>query len=305
MRSWRRPARPRCSTRCGSARATASPRAPPRTAPGGLHRTGRRRRPAARRSRDPRALRGFLLSTALTSSRVRRRPARAAGLADGPHSRPAPVRRPGGVQARSVGNGRVKESEFDAFVAPLIERAERYSPGNRRAIAELAGKRGIPWPPTTTRRRARRRVGRARRPHRRVPDHRDRRQGGRGARPANRDGRAQHRPRRQPIGQRGRRRTARARAAAHPVIRLRAVKPAAGCVPALRGRPLGLADGAKLVSGNPARAVGLDDRGEIAIGKRADLVRVRPYDLPATERHPRGRRVPVVRSVYRQGARVS
>ena len=68
---------------------------------------------------------------------------------------------------------------------------------------------------------------------------------------------------------------------------------------------MGLADGAKLVSGNPARAVGLDDRGEIAIGKRADLVQVRPHDLPPSGRHPRGRRVPVVRSVYRQGARVS
>jgi alpha-D-ribose 1-methylphosphonate 5-triphosphate diphosphatase len=68
---------------------------------------------------------------------------------------------------------------------------------------------------------------------------------------------------------------------------------------------VGLADGAKLVSGNPARAVGLDDRGEIAIGKRADLVQVQPHDLPATERQPHGRRVPVVRSVYRQGVRVS
>jgi len=68
---------------------------------------------------------------------------------------------------------------------------------------------------------------------------------------------------------------------------------------------MGLADGAKLVSGNPARAVSLDDRGGIAIGKRADLVQVRPHDLPATARHPRGRRVPVVRSVYRQGTRVS
>jgi alpha-D-ribose 1-methylphosphonate 5-triphosphate diphosphatase len=68
---------------------------------------------------------------------------------------------------------------------------------------------------------------------------------------------------------------------------------------------IGLADGAKLVSGNPAQAVGLDDRGEIAVGKRADLVQVRPHELPATARHPRGRRVPVVRSVYRQGARVS
>ena len=68
---------------------------------------------------------------------------------------------------------------------------------------------------------------------------------------------------------------------------------------------IGLADGVQLVSGNPARAVGLADRGEIAVGKRADLVQVRPHDRPATERHPRGRRVPVVRGVYRQGARVS
>lgn len=68
---------------------------------------------------------------------------------------------------------------------------------------------------------------------------------------------------------------------------------------------LGLPEGARLTSGNPARAVGLDDRGEIAVGKRADLVRVRAHDLPATERHPRGLRVPVVRGVYRQGARVA
>jgi alpha-D-ribose 1-methylphosphonate 5-triphosphate diphosphatase len=68
---------------------------------------------------------------------------------------------------------------------------------------------------------------------------------------------------------------------------------------------LDLVDGVKLVSANPARAVRLDDRGEIAIGQRADLVQVQPHDLPATERHRRGRRVPVVRSGYRQGARVS
>jgi alpha-D-ribose 1-methylphosphonate 5-triphosphate diphosphatase len=68
---------------------------------------------------------------------------------------------------------------------------------------------------------------------------------------------------------------------------------------------IGLVDGVKLVSGNPARAVGLTDRGEIAIGKRADLVQVRPHDGPGTGRHPHGRRVPVVRSVYRQGVRVS
>jgi alpha-D-ribose 1-methylphosphonate 5-triphosphate diphosphatase len=68
---------------------------------------------------------------------------------------------------------------------------------------------------------------------------------------------------------------------------------------------LGLPDGVQLVSGNPARAVGLGDRGEITAGKRADLVRVRPHELPATERHRSGCRIPVVRSVYRQGARVS
>jgi alpha-D-ribose 1-methylphosphonate 5-triphosphate diphosphatase len=68
---------------------------------------------------------------------------------------------------------------------------------------------------------------------------------------------------------------------------------------------IGLPAGAKLVSGNPARAVGLHDRGEIAPGQRADLVRVRPHDLPPTGDHPLGERVPVVRGVYRQGTRVS
>ncbi|MFC3705178.1 alpha-D-ribose 1-methylphosphonate 5-triphosphate diphosphatase [Devosia honganensis] len=48
------------------------------------------------------------------------------------------------------------------------------------------------------------------------------------------------------------------------------------------------------VTGNPARAAGLDDRGEIAPGKRADLVRV-AADAP----------LPVVRGVWREGRRVS
>jgi alpha-D-ribose 1-methylphosphonate 5-triphosphate diphosphatase len=48
------------------------------------------------------------------------------------------------------------------------------------------------------------------------------------------------------------------------------------------------------VTRNPARAAGLDDRGEIAIGKRADLVRVRLVGG-----------LPVVRGVWRQGMRVS
>lgn len=49
-----------------------------------------------------------------------------------------------------------------------------------------------------------------------------------------------------------------------------------------------------LVTSTPARTVGLTDRGEIAPGKRADLVRIR---------HRQG--VPVVRSVWRQGMRVA
>ncbi|WDR07015.1 alpha-D-ribose 1-methylphosphonate 5-triphosphate diphosphatase [Devosia rhodophyticola] len=49
-----------------------------------------------------------------------------------------------------------------------------------------------------------------------------------------------------------------------------------------------------MVTANPAQAAGLVDRGEIAVGKRADLVRVRVIDG-----------MPVVRGVWRQGRRVS
>ena len=49
-----------------------------------------------------------------------------------------------------------------------------------------------------------------------------------------------------------------------------------------------------MVSKNPADATGLTDRGEIAVGKRADLVRVR------VDEH-----IPVVRSVWREGRRVA
>ncbi|MCZ4288911.1 alpha-D-ribose 1-methylphosphonate 5-triphosphate diphosphatase [Hoeflea alexandrii] len=50
----------------------------------------------------------------------------------------------------------------------------------------------------------------------------------------------------------------------------------------------------RLVTATPARTVGLDDRGSLATGKRADMVRVR-----------RESGVPVVRSVWRQGDRVA
>jgi alpha-D-ribose 1-methylphosphonate 5-triphosphate diphosphatase len=57
---------------------------------------------------------------------------------------------------------------------------------------------------------------------------------------------------------------------------------------------LGLPHALALVTGNPARAAGLHDRGEIVVGKRADLVRVRMI-----------RGLPVVRGVWRQGQRVA
>lgn len=49
-----------------------------------------------------------------------------------------------------------------------------------------------------------------------------------------------------------------------------------------------------LVTANPARSVGLDDRGRIAEGLRADLVRVRPSDVG-----------PHIVSVWREGRRVA
>jgi alpha-D-ribose 1-methylphosphonate 5-triphosphate diphosphatase len=68
---------------------------------------------------------------------------------------------------------------------------------------------------------------------------------------------------------------------------------------------LPLSDGVKLVSGNPAEALGLSDRGRIEPGRRADLVRVHAHEAPADELRPGGRRVPVVRGVYRTGIRVA
>ena len=63
-------------------------------------------------------------------------------------------------------------------------------------------------------------------------------------------------------------------------------------LPALAG--IGLPEAIRMVSATPARAAQLTDRGEIAPGKRADLVRIRMHgDMP------------VVRGVWRQGQRVS
>lgn len=61
-----------------------------------------------------------------------------------------------------------------------------------------------------------------------------------------------------------------------------------------RVQDLGLPAALATVTRNPARAAGLTDRGEIAVGKRADLVRVRVIGG-----------LPMVRGVWRQGQRVS
>ena len=64
-------------------------------------------------------------------------------------------------------------------------------------------------------------------------------------------------------------------------------------LPALTGN-VTLPEAIRMVSSRPAKAAHLDDRGEIAGGKRADLVRVKLHgDMP------------VIKSVWRQGQRVS
>lgn len=60
-----------------------------------------------------------------------------------------------------------------------------------------------------------------------------------------------------------------------------------------------------LVSANPARAVGLDDRGVIEPGKRADVIRVRARKMEVLPHHRSGAPVPVVRGVWREGKRVA
>jgi alpha-D-ribose 1-methylphosphonate 5-triphosphate diphosphatase len=59
------------------------------------------------------------------------------------------------------------------------------------------------------------------------------------------------------------------------------------------GAGISLSQAVRFASFNPARAVGLDDRGEIAPDRRADLVRVRVVED-----------APIVRSVWREGERV-
>lgn len=56
---------------------------------------------------------------------------------------------------------------------------------------------------------------------------------------------------------------------------------------------ISLSKAIQLVTRRPAEAAGFMDRGEIAIGKRADLVHLRI-----------GQSIPIVSTVWRQGGRV-
>lgn len=62
----------------------------------------------------------------------------------------------------------------------------------------------------------------------------------------------------------------------------------------MRSDTISLPQTVRMVTSRPAEAAGLNDRGLIALGRRADLVRVKPVD-----------EIPVVRGVWRQGQRVS
>jgi alpha-D-ribose 1-methylphosphonate 5-triphosphate diphosphatase len=205
-----------------------------------------------------------------------------------------------------IGKGRVTESGFDDFVAPLLERADRYSDVHRRTIAGFASRRGITLAahddatpehveesvalgvrisefPTT------------------VP----------AARAAEKHG--QHIVMGAPNVIRGGSQSGNVAAADLIGLGLLDIL-SSDYVPSSSLQAvfqlsasgiMGLADATKLISQNPAQAVGLDDRGRIAVGKRADLVRVSRHDIPPAGRSPLRRPVPVVRSVYRQGVRVA
>jgi alpha-D-ribose 1-methylphosphonate 5-triphosphate diphosphatase len=205
-----------------------------------------------------------------------------------------------------IGKGNVTEAGFDAFVAPMIEQSERYSDVHRAAIAGLASERGITLAAHDDA----------------TPEH-VAESAALGVRISEfpttvvaasaADSRGQHIVMGAPNIVRGGSQSGNVAAAELLGLGLLHIlssdyvpsSPLQAVFQLAADGALSLPDGVQLISGNPARAVGLDDRGEIAVGKRADLVRVQPHDLPATEGHPHGRRVPVVRRVYRQGERVS
>ena len=183
-----------------------------------------------------------------------------------------------------IGKGLVTESEFDAYVTPLIERSARYSDGHRRAIAGFATERGIPLAAHDDA----------------TPEH--------VAESVTLGARIAEFPTTVPAASAAvehgqqivmgapnivRGGSQSGNVAATELLGLGLLhilssdyvpsSPLQAVFQLSADGALGLTDGAKLISANPARAIGLDDRGEIAVGKRADLVRVRPHDLPATE----------------------
>jgi alpha-D-ribose 1-methylphosphonate 5-triphosphate diphosphatase len=206
----------------------------------------------------------------------------------------------------TVGKGRVTDAGFEDYVAPLVERSARYAGPHRRAIAELAAERGITLAthddatpehvaesvalgvriaefPTTV------------------------------AAAAEAAARGQLIVMGAPNIVRGGSQSGNVAAAELSALGLLHIlssdyvpsSPLQAIFQLAADGAITLPEGTELVSGNPARAAGLGDRGEIAVGKRADVIRVRPHNLPATRAHPHGQCVPVVRGVYRQGARVA
>lgn len=65
-----------------------------------------------------------------------------------------------------------------------------------------------------------------------------------------------------------------------------------------------LPEASRLLSANAAQAIGLDERSEIAIGKRADVVRVHGHE-PAATNGATPTPVPIVRGVWRTGTGVA
>lgn len=205
----------------------------------------------------------------------------------------------------TVGKGRISDEEFDAYVAGLKEASARYATPQRQAIAELATARGITLAT-----------------HDDATDEHVAESLGLGVRIAEFPTTAD---------------AARAAASGGQLIVMGAPNivrggSQSGNVAAMELLALGLLHilssdyvpssplqavvqlaatgqlpierGVQLLSTNPARAAGLDDRGAIAPGLRADLVRVGTHRLPEGE-PGRGLTVPVVRGVWREGRRVA
>ncbi|HVT67395.1 MAG TPA: alpha-D-ribose 1-methylphosphonate 5-triphosphate diphosphatase, partial [Trebonia sp.] len=205
-----------------------------------------------------------------------------------------------------IGKGRTTEAEFDAFVAPMRERSERYAGGHRRSIAALARERGVTLATHDDATPAH--VGESVELGARISEFPTTMAAARAA-----DRHGQRIVMGAPNLVRGGSQSGNVAAAellARGLLHILSsdyvpASPLHAVFQLAADGALTLPAGVQLASTNPARAVGLTDRGAIAAGLRADLVRVRPHDLPPTADHPRGVRVPVVRSVYRQGERVA